>query len=89
VRALADPVVSGRRCARRSEANFSFEKDDRMNKMKVRDPDHWRECAINARDVAKRTPDPEERRLWLQLAEASEAFAKEIEKLQKSNGSTR
>jgi hypothetical protein len=60
-----------------------------MNKMKVRDPDHWRECAINARDAAKRTPDPEERRLWLQLAEACEAFANEIEMLQKSNGATR
>jgi hypothetical protein len=43
----------------------------------------------SARASLKRTPNPEERRLWLQLAEACEAFAKEIEMLQKSNGSTR
>jgi hypothetical protein len=59
-----------------------------MDKTKVRDPDYWRECAINARDEAKRASDPEERRLWLQLAEACESFANEIEMRRTSNGST-
>ena len=55
-----------------------------MNRMKVRDPDHWRECAVNARDEAKRASDPEERRLWLLLAETCESFANEIEMRQTS-----
>ena len=59
-----------------------------MDKTKVRDPDYWRERAINARDEAKRASDPEERRLWLQLAEACESFANEIEMRRTSNGST-
>ena len=50
-----------------------------MNRMKVRDPDHWRECAVSARDEAKRASDPEEPRLGLLVAETCESFANEIE----------
>jgi hypothetical protein len=53
--------------------------------MKIRDPDYWRETAVNARDEAKRAADPEERRLWLQLADACASFANEMEMRQTSN----
>jgi|HubBroStandDraft_6_1064221.scaffolds.fasta_scaffold5365520_1 pyrroloquinoline quinone (PQQ) biosynthesis protein C len=52
------------------------------------DPGYWRERASKARGDAEQASDPEQRSLWLQLAEACELLAKEIQahqRLEKPN----
>jgi hypothetical protein len=48
----------------------------------IDDPDYWRERASKARDDVEQASDPEQRRLWRQLAEACELLANEIQALQ-------